>query len=242
MDKAHILREIKRTAEANDGKPLGTARFAAETGIKRSDWFAIHWARWSEALCEAGYVPNQLIEAYDDDELLEHYAKLAAGLGRLPANSDIRLQTKKNSDFPHDATFSNRWSKAELVARLLEFCRNREEYQCLVPLCESYAPRVQQETQPQAGDDTTTMGYVYLIKMNGHKYYKIGMTNCVGRRAYELDLQLPEHTELVHVIATDDPAGIEAYWHNRFKDKNTNGEWFALDAADIAAFKRRKFM
>ena len=84
------------------------------------------------------------------------------------------------------------------------------------------------------------MGYVYLIKMG--KYHKIGMTNSVGRREYELNLQLPERTELIHVIATDDPPGIEEYWHKRFAAKNTNGEWFALDAADIASFKRRKFM
>src|SRR4051794_11339136 len=60
MDKAHILAEIKRTAAANGGMPLGRQRFFAETGIKQSDWEGVHWARWSEALQEAGFAPNQL--------------------------------------------------------------------------------------------------------------------------------------------------------------------------------------
>ena len=58
MKKQHILDEIRRTAEANGGAALGRQRFFAETGIKDSDWFGKYWARWSDAVCEAGLVPD----------------------------------------------------------------------------------------------------------------------------------------------------------------------------------------
>ena len=53
MTKLYILQEIKRTTEANGGRPLDRMAFEAKTGITRFEWFGVYWARWSDAVREA---------------------------------------------------------------------------------------------------------------------------------------------------------------------------------------------
>ena len=70
MNKADIIEEIRRTSRENGGTALGVARFEEETGFKISDWFGIHWAKWSDAVLEAGCELSKLQGAYETDHLL----------------------------------------------------------------------------------------------------------------------------------------------------------------------------
>ena len=60
------------------------------------------------------------------------------------------------------------------------------------------------------------------------------------RREGEIAVELPLPLDPIHVIKTDDPVGIETYWHRRFAEKRLKNEWFALTPADVRAFKRWK--
>ena len=58
-------------AKSNGGVPIGRERFERETGIKESDWAGRFWVRWSEAVKEAGFEPNKLNIAHEEEFLLE---------------------------------------------------------------------------------------------------------------------------------------------------------------------------
>jgi Meiotically up-regulated gene 113 len=84
------------------------------------------------------------------------------------------------------------------------------------------------------------LGYLYLLQHGRGREYKIGRTRNPLRREGEVALELPNELEPIHYIKTDDPRGIESYWHARFKTKRKRGEWFALTADDVRAFRRWK--
>jgi len=240
MNKEHILKEIRRTAETNGGVPLGQRRFFTETGIKHSDWFGKYWSHWNKAVSEAGFSPNELTTAYDETNLLEMYIQLVRELGHLPVEGEMRMKTRKTPTFPTSKTYFTRYgSKMGLIKRLVIYCENRPNYEDILRLCKEYEPQDEKVTEVSKHREEV-IGFVYLMKSG--RNYKIGRTNALGRREYEFAIQLPDKATTVHTIKTDDPAGIEAYWHKRFESSRKNGEWFELNAEQLSAFKRRKFM
>lgn len=234
MNRETIIAEIKRTAAVNGGKPLGRERFQAETGIRKHEWERF-WARWGDALRDAGFQPNEFTAAHDKGDIVRRVADLARELGRFPTHGDLRVKRTNDATFPGKGAF-DKYRVDELKAAVAAYCSATTGHDDVVALCQVSVPK----PEPDAKPDTSNDGFVYLLKSG--RFYKLGKTNSVGMRERQLQIQLPEQARTVHAIKTDDPSGIEAYWHRRFEAKRKNGEWFELSAQDVAAFRRRKFM
>jgi hypothetical protein len=240
MTKEQILAEIARTAAANDGVALGRDRFFQETGIKDSDWLGKHWVRWSDAVKEAGCVPGSWNSPLEESELLEAYAGLVRELGHIPVAAELKLKAKQAPGFPSHNTFRRFGGKSQQVARIIAYCEASPSLADVLAIAQGSAAKSIEPPLPDEPAGREAAGYVYLLRVGPH--FKVGRSVSFERRSRELAIQLPERAETVHVIQTDDAAGIEAYWHRRFETKRKNGEWFALSAQDVKAFKRRKFM
>jgi len=240
MQKDYIIREIVRTAKENGDVPLGRQKFENQTGIKFSDWYGKFWSTWGDAVKEAGYEPNVFQKAYDDDFLIEKLIELIREIGRFPTHGEIRLKTHNDITFPSHSTFWKLGKKQEMVRRIIEYCENQSELSDVLDICQLIYVNEKESRYLEKDNIPEEFGFVYLMKSG--KHYKIGRSGNAGRREYELKLILPEKVELVHKIITDDPVGIEVYWHKRFEDKRKSGEWFELTSQDVKAFKRRKFM
>ncbi len=212
MDKQYILREIKRTAAASGGRPHGAKRFFTETGIKESDWRGVHWARWGDAIREAGLQPNKKQSAYDESALIETLIQVMREFGRFPTLAELQLKTRRlkadaDGSFPSYKTFQRLGSKQQLAVKVQSYCEARPGYDDIKALCEAIPNRPPTQSDDDDSGSKESFGFVYLIKAGRH--YKIGRTNALGRRERELGIQLPERANRVHTIRTDDPAGIE---------------------------------
>jgi len=195
--------------------------------------------RRSDAVREAGSTPNRMNDPLPDEAVLSALADLVRELGRFPTNVELKMRARDDPDSPSANTISARGggTKSGLARRLLDYCASEPTLADVAPICLALASSVDDGEDDGPNPIGPPVGYVYLMKMG--RYYKIGRSNAVGHRHYEVGLKMPEKVVVVHELETDDPVGIEAYWHDRFAERRLEGEWFNLSAEDVRACKRR---
>ncbi len=232
------LVEIKRLASA-DGRGPSIAKFELETGISKGRIIGVFWARWGDALSEAGFEPNEFGEdAIDEEFLFEKLAVCCRHYGHKPTQPERNLFRRSNIEMPTTTTYRKRLgSFGEQYLKLLTWCDSKENWSDVKEmLIADLRINIPKHENPKF---TAHEGLVYLLKSGPN--FKIGRSDQIERRVKQISTALPDKAELVHSIRTDDPPGIEAYWHRRFADKRANGEWFKLTHADVSAFRKRIF-
>lgn len=234
--REHILNEIRRLAAANGGRAPGMNSFEKSTSIRVHEWRGIYWEKWSDAVREAGFEANERQPSYTENFLVEKLAQASRYYNEIPSTIKMKMYQRVDPTFPARQTFNKHFaSRNEMLARLREWTATHEDYADVAALL----PQEEPTNLRRRETSKVSEGFVYMICSGA--YYKIGRSDELERRVKEIKIALPDAAILVHAIRTDDPSGIEAYWHRRFADRRANGEWFKLTPGDLAAFKRRKY-
>jgi hypothetical protein len=227
-----ILFEIKRIAD-KIGRSPGKSLFQKQTSIPEPHWYGKYWLSWHDAIAEAGLEPNSIPPKISEDELLRLFAAAVRKFRHIPSEAELRMYRRYNPEFPAHTTFNKTFhDKKNLVHSLCEWVTRNDNFSDLSSL-------IPVSTATFESDEIASEGLVYLLKSGPH--YKIGRSNNLEKRIKQISIAQPEGVTLVHSIRTDDPVGIELYWHRRFSERRANGEWFKLTNIDIKAFKRRKY-
>lgn len=233
--KESIIGAYNDLVREKGGSPVGEDIFTRETGLSGYYWRGGHWRSWSAFQEDAGHNPNAPTARIPDEILLERFARLALEQNQIPTQADLRLKKHEDPSFPAVTTFRRWHGQSALLSKVAEFCDGRDEFAPVLALLNQGAST----SLSQRLTSFRVKGFVYLLRSG--KHFKIGRSNAVGRRMRELAIQLPQKPNVVHVIETDDPEGIEQYWHRRFAGKRQGGEWFDLSADEVSAFKKRRF-
>lgn len=231
----YIIQEIQRLAKIN-GQAPGQSLFASETGIAQHQWRGRFWSRLGDALIDAGFQPNKWTGRSETINILSGMVVACRHYGRIPTYSEMEILRRTDPSIPNPHVIKRHFgTRALVIAALSQYVIDEglSDIKNMIP------DQNEGIVHHSAASDKFADGYVYLIKSGN--YFKIGRSNDAERRFKQISVALPEKSELFHTIRTDDPSGIEIYWHRRFADRRSNGEWFKLTAQDISAFKKRKF-
>lgn len=234
ISKDDILKEIRKTAKENNGKPLGQKAFKRVTGITPFDC-SRYWAKFSDAIQEAGFLPNEPWTRYPDELLIKKTIEKIRKYGRYPTLNELFVENNKGDDFPFHI-FKKR-GQDYVVRKVIDYCNNKDGFEDIIEACRPIIKKLDRKEKFEDVGTRGRIGEVYLYKHGHFNQYKIGKTFDSVRRGSEIRIQLPERVILIHTIKTVDPSGIEAYWHKRFEAKRINGEWYDLNRTDISEFK-----
>ncbi len=122
-----IIAEIRRLA-FEFGRPPGAWLFETETGMPAHRWRGLYWARWSDAVRDAGLEPNPPSLKTDTDVMLEQLAVATRAFGHFPGTAELALYRRTRRIAGHNTLRRHLGGRAALISRLRAWTAGRPEY------------------------------------------------------------------------------------------------------------------
>jgi len=239
MTKDAIVRRIRELAAARGGR-VSFEVFLNETGVK-GNWLRgqVWFKGWNPLLKEIGLETRSFgVAKMPKAAIARAVAEVVERDRCWPTQDALVRERKRDPSFPSLKVIGRLRRSGELARLIVGLGQEHTHLTEAAEIARAYVPAEKEDNA--AGPNERIVGYVYMLRSG--RCYKVGKSTDPSRRYREVRLELPEETHQVHTIPTDDPTGIEAYWHERFAPKRIrNTEFFSLNGQDVQAFKRRKY-
>lgn len=243
LTREDIIKKLQKYAKELGGKTPGEANFYESMNVGIMDRKK-YWPNYGELVIEAGLTPNKFDKTkYSKNKLSKLFIGIIREKNKWPTRGELDIKHYKSSTFPDSATFYKKLGlvlTGDLAQTIIEYVENKKGYEDVIEICKPFL----KENAKQGDSPLMNKGYVYLLKskLRNAVAYKIGRTSNIENRIKQLR-QPSNIEEILHHIETDDPIGVETYWHNRFEANRLypdklKDEWFKLSFSDIKAFKR----
>jgi hypothetical protein len=231
--------DLVRQTAVGAGGTIGLRAFCRSTRMSEKHYVSFGFRSWNDVLETAGVPTSKFFRPRSDEaKVAEAFVALLTRLKKWPTENEMTIERGQNREFPSLQVIRRLSRSGVLLREVVAVCADKPDLAHVSALA---VEKLQDTSAEQTASRLQHIeGYVYLMRSG--RRYKIGFTSSPARRHREVRLELPDPTDLVHTIPTDDPQGIEAYWHRRFNDKRVrNTEFFELTGADVLAFKARKY-
>lgn len=236
--KEDVMAAYRALVQAQGGKVVGENYFQAQTRISMYCWRGKFWKSWREFQRAAGFRPNRRPERIPEETLLGRYAQLALEMKKLPTRLEMKLRRREDKTLPHPDVYSRLGRRETFLTKLEAWCEGKSEF---APVSRMLERRRRKLMARRAGDAGQLKGVVYLARPTDAFIYRIGSIKAFGVRARHEARRLSRMPQVVHVIQTDDPEGIERYWQGRYEHRRERDGFYCLKPDDIAPFRLRKF-
>jgi hypothetical protein len=239
VTKEFILSKIRELSYDSTGKSIGLKKFCKASGISRAQVCGKYWAKWSDAVSEAGLKPNQMPQPLSTDTLCLKMAELITELGKFPSRDEINHKAFTDKTFPFPAGYRTAYGNRFVIAKaVLDYCSSHGGFIAATEICNAiYQSGIEEDE-------------AYAKKYAGVKYF-IGVEK-FSANAYAFTLQLSpykinqlklERSIVVHQVAAENGAYAvkkltDAYkqFHDPFTGK------YALTKEAIKEIKKHEYM
>jgi hypothetical protein len=235
INKDLILSKIKELAEENGGKPPGLKNFTKITSIKSNQICGKYWARWNDAVIEAGFKPNHLPEGHSEDFLCSKLAEFIKESGRYPARGEISHRAFNDKSFPGISCYINTLGCRFVAAKkVLDYCSAREGLNDVAEICNKIYQDGIAEDEEYANYFEGIKYFIGLEKTAKNQYLFTAR-----QKPYMINQLKLEGKTIVHQIAADSRSFAYNLLMEKYKsffDKMKNR--FTFSVKEISEIKK----